>query len=315
MTKRKKGFDFFPEDRQDQTSFGNHEVNQSAEALSSSWENYVPHDTNYWLNYDRNKHHLQIAADRGAQDLIMLVPLLANFFLDLLIFHNIAEYFIRQLLPNAVGWLIMLATCLFPVCYMAIEFKFAQLIDAAKKSQIAYPYDPSRMRLVLQWKILGFLWAILPSAVFAYVMILGQEDSQMSNLLIVIMSVLGVLLHLLIVFGGEPVVEAKTRFYATRKEASLGKKRLKSYRPVRRNANRTKGIAAHFARKAREEQKVQDFSGISGNSMAVIRFVDNGYYNLHPNDRPSEYRFGPYRSNKPDDDDEMGSNGGFLKAV
>jgi hypothetical protein len=306
-----KRFDF-QEDSPDLTAFGNHKVNQAEEALNSSWENFVPRDTNYWLYYDRNLHQLQIAAERGAQDLVLLVPLLANLFMDLLIFHNIAEYFIKQLLPNAAEWIIMLATCLFPLCYMAIEFKFAQLIHAAKKAQIAYPYDSSLARLILQWQILGFLWALLPSVVFAYVMTLGQEDSQMSNLLIIIMSVLGVLLHLLIVFGGEPVVEAKTRFYANRKEASLSKKRLKAYRLVRGHANRTKGIAAHFARKAREEQKVQDFSGISRNSMAVIKFVDDGYYSLHPNDRPPQYRFGPYRSNGSDDDDKM--NGGVLKA-
>jgi hypothetical protein len=300
------GFNF-QEDRPDHTSFGNHQVQQAEEALNSYWENHIPRDTNYWLYYDRNQHHLQIAAERGAQDLVLLVPLIANLLLDGLLFHHLADYFIRQLLANAPGWLIILATCLFPLCYMAIEFKFAQLIQAAKKARIANPFDSSLTKLVLWWQILGFFWAILPSAVFAYVMTLGQEDSQMSNLLIIIMSILGVLLHLLIVFGGEPVVEAKTRLYASRKEASLGKKRRKSYRLVRGQAKHTKGIAGHFARKAREQQAVQDFSGISKSSMAIIKFVDEGYYNLHPYDRPPEYRFGPYRSPRPSNEDDMNS--------
>jgi hypothetical protein len=300
------GFNF-QEDRPDHTSFGNHQVQQAEEALNSSWENYIPHDTNYWLYIDRNQYHLQIGAERGAQDLVLLVPLIANLLLDGLLFHHLADYFIRQLLSNAAEWLIILATCLFPLCYMAIEFKFAQLIHAAKKARIAYPYDPSLAKAVLWWQMLGFLWAILPSAVFAYVMTLGQEDSQMSNLLILIMSVLGVLLHLLIVFGGEPVVEAKTRLYASWKERSLAKKRRKSYRLVRRQAKQTKGIASHFARKARKQQTVHEFAGISRSSMAIIKFVDEGYYSLHPYDRILEYRFGPYRSPRAGNNHELNS--------
>jgi hypothetical protein len=303
----KRGFDF-QEDSPDHTSFGNNKVQQAEEALGSRWDDFIPRDTNYWLYYDRNQKHLQIAAERGAQDFVLLVPLIANLALDLLLFHSLVVYFVLQLLPNAAGWITLLATCLFPLCYMSIEFKFAQLIHAAKKARIAYPYDSALARLVLWWQILGFLWAILPSAVFAYVMTIGQEDSQMSSLLIIIMSILGVLLHLLIVFGGEPVVEAKTRCYASLKERSLDKKRRKSYRLVSGQAKQTRGIASHFARKAREQQTVQDFSGISRGSIAIIKFVDESYYSLHPYDRPPEYRFGPYRSNKPDDDDKMNSS-------
>jgi hypothetical protein len=58
-----------------------------------------------------------------------------------LLFHSLADYLIRTLLPGAPMWLILLATCLFPLVYIASEFKLAQLIHAARVERRKYPYD------------------------------------------------------------------------------------------------------------------------------------------------------------------------------
>jgi hypothetical protein len=277
-------------------TMGNNNLQKSEDALSNLWHLFIQHDTKYWQYHDLNNRFLPIHAERGSQDIFLLLPLIANLLLDFLLFHNLADYFIRLLIPNTQPWMVITAACLFPLCYMAIEFKFAHLIHAAKLEKRNYPFDGWLTFWIVWWYILGFCWAVLPGAVFAYIMTLAQADSQLSWILISILTVLGILLHLLIVFGGEPVIEAKNRWYARWQEKGLGAIRLKAHRHLGKEARRTKGIASHYAQVAIEQKMVPYFLGLSGEAIFIIKFVDQGYYALHPLDRPMEYRYSIYRT-------------------
>jgi hypothetical protein len=270
---------------------GNAAVQKVQNLLSMKWVSFISADTDYWQFCDANRQLLYAATRYGARDAVLLVPLLANLLLDLLIFHSMAEYFIRQLLPGAHQSIILLAAGLFPLCYIWLEFKFAELIHLAKEEHDRYSYGTA-LYWVITWYVAGILWAALPSAVFAYVMSIGQQDSGLSTIMIAIMCLLGLLLHLLIVLGGEPVVEAKERLFARWKQGRLGKQRQRCYRDVVFQAGRTKEIAIHFAREARDLGKSGDFIGLSPGSLRAIHFVDGCYYGLHPMQRPAEYRFG-----------------------
>jgi hypothetical protein len=294
-------YDF--DDRQSPTSIaiGNHRVQKAIDRLSDCWNIFLPNDIKYWLHYDRNQRHLQSSAEHGSQDMFLLWPLWANLFLDLLIFHSLAEYLIQHLLPNAPPWTIFLATLLFPCVYMATEFKFAQLIYAARMASRNEPFSKLLTFWVIFWYIEGFCWAVLPSAVFAYVMHLSQQDNELSWIFVAILTLLGVLLHLLIVFGGEPVIDAKTRWFARCEDRRLAKKRLESYRSVRRAAGQTKSITSHYAQIAAAENMTMYFLGLTESASSIIKFIDRECYSLHPLDREIEYRFGKYRSREKGD--------------
>ena len=275
-------------------------VEKELNYLSDCWNIFLPNDLNYWLYYDLNQQHFHSAAEHGAQDMFLLLPHGANLFLDFLIFHSLADYLIRLLLTDAPTWLLLLATCLFPFFYMAIEFKFAQLIHAAKMVSRDEPFDGLLTFWVIFWYVTGFCWAVLPSAVFAYVMHLSQQDNQLSWIFVAIMTALGVLLHLLIVFGGEPVIAAKTRWFACREESKLAQRRLKSYRALRKAVGRTKSTTSYYAQIAVNNQMTTYFWGLTESATSIIRFVDREYYSLHPLDRPLDYRFGKYRRQQRD---------------
>ena len=270
-------------------------VEKELNYLSDCWNIFLPNDLNYWLYCDLNQQHFHSAAEHGAQDMFLLLPHGANLFLDFLIFHSLADYLIRLLLTDAPTWLLLLATCLFPFFYMAIEFKFAQLIHAAKMVRRDEPFDGLLTFWVIFWYVTGFCWAVLPSAVFAYVMHLSQQENQLSWIFVAIMTALGVLLHLLIVFGGEPVIAAKTRWFARREEGKLAQRRLKSYRALRKAVGRTKSTTSYYAQIAVNNQMTTYFWGLTESATSIIRFVDREYYSLHPLDRPLDYRFGKYR--------------------
>jgi hypothetical protein len=275
-------------------------VEKELNHLSDCWNIFLPTDTKYWLYCDLNQQHFQSAAEHGAQDMFLLLPHWANLFLDFLIFHSLADYLIRLLLTDVPVWLPLLATCLFPFFYMAIEFKFAQLIHAANMARRDEPFDRLLTFWVIFWYVTGFCWAVLPSAVFAYVMHLSQQDNQLSWIFVAIMTALGVLLHLLIVFGGEPVIAAKTRWFARREERKLATQRLESYRALRKAVGRTKSTTSYYAQIAVTNQMTTYFLGLTESATSIIRFVDREYYSLHPLDRPLDYRFGKYRRERSD---------------
>ena len=275
-------------------------VEKELNHLSDCWNIFLPNDLNYWLYYDLNQQHFHSAAEDGAADMFLLFPIWANLFLDFLIFHSLADYLIRLLLTDAPVWLLLLSTCLFPLFYMAIEFKFAQLIHAAKLVRREDPFDRLLTFWVIFWYITGFCWAVLPSAVFAYTMHLSQSDSQLSWIFVAIMTALGVLLHLLIVFGGEPVIAAKTRWFARRTERKLATQRLESYRALRKAVGRTKSTTSNYAQIATTNQMNTYVFGLTESATSIIRFVDREYYSLHPLDRPLDYQFGKYRRERRD---------------
>ncbi|WP_295618127.1 hypothetical protein [Chamaesiphon sp. GL140_3_metabinner_50] len=275
-------------------------VEKELNHLSDCWNIFLPNDTNYWLYCDLNQQHFQSAAEHGSADMFLLLPHWANLFLDFLIFHSLADYLIRLLLTDVPVWLLLLSTCLFPFLYMAIELKFAQLIHAAKMARRDEPFDGLLTFWVIFWYVTGFCWAVLPSAMFAYTMYLSQSDSQLSWIFVAIMTALGVLLHLLIVFGGEPVIAAKTRWFACRTERKLATERLKSYRALRKAVGRAKSTTSHYAQIATTNQMNTYFFGLTESATSIIRFVDREYYSLHPLDRPFDYRFGKYRRDRSD---------------
>ena len=268
--------------------------------LSDCWNIFLPNDLNYWLYCDLNQQHFQSAAEHGSADMFLLLPQWANLFLDFLIFHSLADYLIRLLLPNSPIWLLLLATCLFPFLYITIEFKFAHLIHAAKIARRDDPFDRLLTFWVIFWYVTGCCWAVLPSAMFAYTMYLSQQDNRLGWIFVAIMTALGVLLHLLIVFGGEPVIAAKTRWFARREQSRLAQRRLKSYRALRKAVGRTKSTTSYYAQIATTNQMPTYFLGLTESATSIIRFVDREYYSLHPQDRPLDYRFGKYRRDRSD---------------
>jgi hypothetical protein len=274
---------------------GNHVLQKAEDSLNDRWQIFVTDDDNHWQNHDLNQHHIKEALRLGGQDMILLLPLWASIFLDVLIFHSLASYLILLLLPGAPAWTILLATCLFPFVYMLIELKFAQLIHIAHVNRRLDPFNGWRTFWVIFWYVLAFCLALFPSAVFAYVMHLSQEENQLSWIFVVILALLGVITHLMIVFGGESVIEAKDRRYILRQTKRLSAKRLSSYRSLRKIVGHTKGVASHYAGIAQEQNIVHCFMGLSNAANSIITFVDEGYYNLHPKDRPPAYHSGAYR--------------------
>ncbi len=281
---------------------GNQTLQRAEDDLSNRWNMFQPHDSQYWRYGHKNRRHLESTAAEDSQDKNLLWPIGANVILDLLLFHSLADYLVRSLIPAAPTWLILLATVLFPLVYIASEFKLAQFIQVAVVNWRKNPYGRWLTFWVAFWYVAGFCWAVFPSAVFAYVMHLSQAENQLSWIFVGILALLGVIIHLTIVFGGESVIEAKTRWEARGKEKKLARRRLKSYRALRQAAGKTKGIASHFAQIAQQHNTVLYFVGLSQESLSIIEFIDQGYFNLHPKDRPSKYRFRKYWT--PDQDDE-----------
>ena len=256
--------------------------------LSNFYEDYGESDFKYWSHFDANEKHLTTDARKTSQDNALVWQAIANYIIDFVLFHNIVDFMIKLGLPNCPEWIVLVVSFIFPIGFFIGELAMNYWICHVKWIMDDQDDDIGAKFWFVFVCFWGLLYALFPSATFAIVMEAAKESTNQSWILTAVLAILGIAIHLVLIFGGQHVIDAKTRLSAKLRHSRLEK--------ARRNHKRKLTQAV-----LRVRQKQGD-SILPRSTDAPIEFEDEKYHLLHPMGRPLKFRFGSYGNRQHDDD-------------
>ncbi len=273
---------------------------RATDAMCKIWDKYTDVDPKFWYHYDKNEQHLNPEAKHTSEDTGFIFQLVCNFVIDFVLFHNIVDYMIKLGVPNCPEEVILVMSIIFPIAFFFGEIAANKWIRSAKGSMDLHDDDRGAKLWFVFVCFFGLLLALFPSAAFAYVMNAALEETQQSPLFIVIMAILGVVIHLMVVFG-DHVIESRTRIWARFRHWQL--------QGARQGTHRELGKAARRVDSNNKKQAIP--TELAPSVQQILDFVNNkGWHPMHPLGRPPEYRFGVYSRRDyqaPEDDTESPS--------
>jgi hypothetical protein len=304
----------FDEDRDRQkTRIGvsNKILHRQVDKLTYEFNKLSQIDPKYWKSLDRNEKYLEASTRERAHDFYLFLSMCGNYVIDFILFHSIVKYMLQIGTPNCPEIILTIIAVIFPIFYLFGELELNHKICTAKKNMDSTDLDRGAKIWFVFWCVLGALYALFPSASFAYVMHVAQEETSQSPLFIIILAILGIVIHTIVIFGGQGVADFKTRSLAKWGHGWLARSWYKQRRKTQLAVNlickasqhHTESIGHEFSRELMLKQ-------IAPNVSKMIRFFDEEFDSLHPLDRklgePQKlvYQFG-YRRNRRDDDNDL----------
>jgi hypothetical protein len=260
-------------------------LTRAIDAMCKIWDKYTDIDPKYWLYLDTNEKHLNPDARETSQDAVFILQSFGNLTIDFVLFHNIVDYMIKMGVPNCPEEVILAMSIIFPIAFFFLEVIANGWIRSAKAGMDANDSDRGAKFWFVFTCFWGLLLALFPSATFACIMNAAQEDTNQSPLFIAIMAILGVVIHLMVVFG-DHVVESRTRLWAKFRYGRLKDSRQSIHRELGKAKRQVgvckqkQGMTAEFAPAVQE----------------IIDFVNGSWHPKHPLGRDPKYRFGVYSS-------------------
>lgn len=258
-------------------------LTRSIDVMCKTWDEYTNIDSKYWQHQDTNEQHLNPDARDTSQDTVFILQSFGNLTIDFVLFHNIVDYMIKLGVPNCPEELILAMSIIFPIAFFFLEVIANGWIRSAKAGMDANDSDRGAKFWFVFTCFFGLLLALFPSAAFAYIMNAAQEETNQSPLFILIMAILGIVIHLMVVFG-DHVVESRTRLWAKFRHGRLQSARQWTHQQL--------GKAARQVDSNNKKQKMP--TELTPAVQEIIDFVNGSWHSKHPLGRPSEYRFGVY---------------------
>jgi hypothetical protein len=276
-------FDYRDDGEKTQLNLDLKYLRREIDGLERCWGKYIVIDPSHWLHQDTNKDHLAPVARNASQDVAFIFQSLCNFTIDFVLFHNIVDYMIKLGVPNCPEEVVLVMSIIFPIAFFFGEIAANGWIRSAKDRMDLNDRDFGAKLWFIFTCFFGLLLALFPSAAFAYVMIASQEETGQSPLFVIIMAILGVVIHLMVVFG-DHVVESRVRLWAKFRDWQLSRARQGAYYQLSKAAGRVEDCNKKQATPMVLAPAVSD----------ITEFVNEGWHRSHPLGRPPKYRFGIY---------------------
>jgi hypothetical protein len=276
-------FDFDDSNARTQLNLDLKYLMRAIDAMCKIWDKYTDIDPKYWHHFDTNEQHLNPEAKHTSEDTGFILQSLCNFTIDFVLFHGVVDYMIKIGVPNCPEEIILIMSIIFPIAFFFGEIAANKWIRSAKAGMDLHDDDRGAKVWFVFVCFFGLLLALFPSAAFAYVMNAALEETQQSPLFIVIMAILGVVIHLMVVFG-DHVIESRTRIWARFRHWQL--------QGGRQTIHRELGKAARRVDSCNKKQTIP--MELTPSVEDIIKFVNNGWHPMHPLGRPPKYRFGAY---------------------
>jgi hypothetical protein len=302
-------------DRQTQLNIKNKIVSRLVENLLGNIDLFINYDRKYWRSLDRYAKYLEVNARKSAGHFWLFLSMCGNYIIDFVLFHSLVKYLMQLGVPNCPELLLIAMAIFFPIFYLFGEVELNQKICTSKRNMDDDSEDIGAKLWFCFWCLMGTLYALFPSAGFAYVMQVAQAETSQSPFFIVILSILGIVIHMFVIFGGRAVIDFKTWLWANFWHGRDRATWLKWCRKMQILVTRLKKATISHARSL----SISDFEQgavpiqLSSNVLSIVKFFDEGWYRCHPLDRPEEFRFGygsgPYDRRDRHDDDDPRLNG------
>jgi hypothetical protein len=176
---------------------------------NKAWARYRAAKQAFWVLI-RDPNYL---SGRGKGNVALLVIwLLAVYFLDLLFSWNVAEFVAKQAFHGML-WAMYLATFLFPLAYVTIEMVVNFQTHTAKMAADYYDRDRVKYWTWLAWLFLSLLLAMVMPVAYIATGLAGIASS--SNMVFVWLlgglTLLAFLVHVMLIFSGDEMLAAKQR--------------------------------------------------------------------------------------------------------
>jgi hypothetical protein len=289
-------FDFDDNSAKTQLNLDLKYLTRAIDAMCKIWDKYTDIDPQNWLHVDTNEQYLNPDAQNASQDTTFILQSICNFVIDFVLFHNIVDYMIKLGVPNCPEEVILVMSIIFPIAFFCGEVAANGWIRSAKAGMDLNDDDIGAKFWFVFVCFFGLLLALFPSAAFAYVMNTAQAETNQSPLFIFIMAILGIVIHLMVVFG-DHVVDSRVRLWAKFRHWQLQSAWRKTHRQLGQAARRVSSNNKKQAMPMELALSVQK----------IIDFVDHGWHPMHPLGRPPAYRFGVYSSRRHDRDRNDGT--------
>jgi hypothetical protein len=237
---------------------------QKEAVLSRDWDKFEIADHMFWEHFRINYPYLKGGASELAQAIFLLVPLLAIYCFDLVFFRSTIDWFASQLFP-AGSWTINVVILAMTLGYIVIEMSVNYQLYLSSNTLAEDDITPGNRQRYWFWLVLSLAMAIVVPAMFIATFLAGQ-DGQMSTFklyLLVGLTVLAVVVHITVLFGGQPVIESKKMLVASVKHRHLDRRRSRCYQKARAQATVLRQLELDYAR------RVNDYNNRYGGSHHV----------------------------------------------
>jgi hypothetical protein len=177
--------------------------------LNMAWAKYRSVKQAFW-ELIRNPNYLN---GRGKGNVALLVIwLLAVYFLDLLFSWNVAEFVAKQAF-HGILWAMYAATFIFPLAYVTIEIIVNFQTHGAKIDADYFDRDRGKHWTWLAWLFLSLLLAMVMPVAYIATGLAGIASS--GNIvfawLLGGLTLLSFLVHVMLIFSGDDMLAAKQR--------------------------------------------------------------------------------------------------------
>jgi hypothetical protein len=221
--------------------------------LHRYWDKFEVADHQFWEWYQSNYRYLRGGVSDLAQAIFLLLPLLAIYCFDLVFFRSTIDWFASQLFP-AGSWTINVVILALTLGYIVIEMSVNYQLYISSNTLAEDDITPGNRQRYWFWLVLSLAMAIVVPAMFIATFLAGQ-DGEMSTFkiyLLVGLTVLAVVVHVTVLFGGQPVIESKKMLVASIKHRRLDRRRSRYYQKARAQATVLRQLELDYARRVND---------------------------------------------------------------
>jgi hypothetical protein len=177
--------------------------------MNMDWTQYRDAKKSYWeLLTDPD-----FLSERGKGNVVLLiVSLLAVYFLDLLFSWNVAEYMAKQAF-HSIPALMLGATLLFPLAYVVFEMLVNYHTHMAKREADDYNRDPGKRWVWIASLCVSIALAMVMPIAYVATGLAGMAST--GNIVFILLlsglALLAFLVHIMMIFSGDYMIAAKER--------------------------------------------------------------------------------------------------------
>ncbi len=176
--------------------------------------------------------------------LTVLLGMLAVYFLDVVLFAPVADFFVAQNFPQA-SWFALVARFLLPAAILLLEVLISVQRGVARHERLdglsGWPRE-------VGWTLACVALAVVMPAAVAATYMAGEAEFSpwISGPLLVALVGLSLLAHLSVLFGGRLATEAKTYYAFRARERALTRRVDKGERVALRHGRRASDLFADY---------------------------------------------------------------------
>jgi hypothetical protein len=259
--------------------------------IKPQWISYREAKFAYWGFY--RTHYSYLHPDTGGHLAlpILIMWMVAVYFLDLVFSYNIAEYQAKQAFHGNY-YAIVFVTLVFPLAFVAAEILINFLTHDAKKTAELHSYNSANIWKYRAWVLVSISFAMVIPVLYIMTGFAGLARSGnpvFIGLLLGLTLMVGIV-HLVTIFAGDRMVLAKERIVSIWGYNRRKKRMQATYNRLVKMVDYAEGLYLDYGRlvMASNGQDDSTFMPIALSELVryIIRYIARDYYHIPAGEEP-----------------------------